>query len=573
MTARDRLLALVVPIVWGLNFVVIDEGLGDDMPPLLFLAIRFVFVAFPLVVFVPRPDLPWRTVAAVGVFMSFGQFSLLYLALDLGMPAGLASLVLQAQVMITILLAWVFLGERATPAQLVGVGIGAAGLLIVAVAHGARAEILPLLVTIGAATSWAVGNTITRAAKVSSGLSLVVWSALVVPVPCVLLALAFNGPTAVGDALAGFDGVAIASTAYTVIGASLVGYSIFNGLLARYPAADVVPFILLVPPVGIASAWLVQGEVPTALEAVGAVVMMGGVALAVLGGRRTPTVVSDLAVLPDGRPLLDERGHAFLLVGRREHRVEDAPLEAQALAERDLLRAVHRLLDHLRARLAHGGDRRGSRERVVQQVGGRDDAGDEPGTLRLLGAHVATREAQLHRLRLPDGAREALRAAHAGHHAELDLRLAEDGGVGGDEDVAHHRELATTAQRVAGDRGDERRADALERLPASEPVGRVHVEVRLLSHLLDVCPGGERAVRAGEDDRADAGVDVELGKERGELLHHLEGERVQRLRAVQRDERDAVTPLDEDRLALRRRHACASAEAAALMPERSAICR
>lgn len=373
MTARDRLLALVVPIVWGLNFVVIDEGLGDDMPPLLFLAIRFVFVAFPLVLFVPKPDLPWRTVVAVGAFMSFGQFSLLYLALDLGMPAGLASLVLQAQVMITVLLAWLFLGERAARAQLVGVGVGTAGLVIVAVAHGARAEILPLLVTIGAATSWAVGNTISRAARVSSGLSLVVWSALVVPGPCLALSLVFDGPAAMGDALAGFDGVAIFSTAYTVIGASLIGYSIFNGLLARYPAADVVPFILLVPPVGIASAWAVQGEVPTALEGVGAVVMMGGVALAVLGGRRPP-VVADLAVLPDGRPLLHERGHAFLLVGRGEHRVEDAPLEAEPLAERDLLRAVHGFLDHLRARLAHTGDRGGGRERFVEQVGGRDDA-------------------------------------------------------------------------------------------------------------------------------------------------------------------------------------------------------
>lgn len=301
MHARDRLLALVVPVIWGLNFVVIDEGLGDDMPPLLFLALRFVFVAFPALLFVPKPDLPWRTILAIGGFMSLGQFSLLYLALDLGMPAGLASLVLQAQVMVTILLAWAFLGERATRAQLVGVAVGTAGLVLVAAAHGARAPILPLLVTVGAATSWAIGNVLSRAARVASGLSLVVWSALVVPLPCLALSLAIDGPGQVGDALTGIDGIAIASTAYTVIGASLIGYTIFNGLLARYPAADVVPFILLVPPVGIASAWALQGEVPTALEGVGAVVMMGGVALATLGGRRTTAAqAAELADEPGG---------------------------------------------------------------------------------------------------------------------------------------------------------------------------------------------------------------------------------------------------------------------------------
>lgn len=304
MTSRDRLLALVVPVLWGLNFVVIDEGLGD-IPPLLFLSLRFVIVAFPLVLFVPRPDLPWRVLIGIGAFMSLGQFSLLYLALDLGMPSGLASLVLQVQVMGTILLAWLFLGEQATPRQLVGVGVGAAGLLIVAFAHGARAPILPLLITIGAATSWAVGNVLSRYAKVKSGLSVVVWSALVVPIPCLLLSLAFDGPSAIRAGVESIDGVAIASTLYTAIGASLIGYSLFNGLLSKYPAATVVPFILLVPPVGIASAWLLQSEVPTRLESLGAVVMMVGVATATFSGR-TPLVAPPGPGTASGDPAVED---------------------------------------------------------------------------------------------------------------------------------------------------------------------------------------------------------------------------------------------------------------------------
>ncbi|MDO9353599.1 MAG: EamA family transporter [Solirubrobacteraceae bacterium] len=281
MTSRDRLLALLVPVIWGLNFVILDEGL-EDVPPLLFLAMRFTFVALPLVFFVPRPQARWTTVFAIGGAMSFGQFSLLYLGLAAGMPAGLASLVLQVQVMFTILLAWLMLGERSTPKQIAGTLVGFAGLALVAVAHGARAPILPLLLVVGAAASWALGNVVVRRAQVTSGLSLVVWSALVVPIPAVGLSLLVDGPTEVGRALTHLDAVAIGSTAYTVIAASLVGYTIFNGLLARHPAGSVVPYILLVPPVGIASAWAVQGETPTGLELVGALVMMGGVAIATL---------------------------------------------------------------------------------------------------------------------------------------------------------------------------------------------------------------------------------------------------------------------------------------------------
>lgn len=280
MSARDSGLAVLVALLWGLNFVAIHLGI-EDVPPLLFLAIRFVLVAFPLVLFVRRPRTRWHVVVAVGAFMSLGQFSLLYLALSMGMPAGLASLVLQAQVMFTIVIAAVVLGERSTPRQVGGTVIGTVGLVVVAAGFGASAPVLPLVVTVGAALSWAIGNVVARAAKVESGLSLVVWSALVVPLPALALSLVVDGPDAIGSALAGFGAVTWLSTIYTVVGASLVGYTIFNGLMARHPASAVVPYILLVPPVGLASAWVVLDEVPSVVELVGAVVMLVGVAVAV----------------------------------------------------------------------------------------------------------------------------------------------------------------------------------------------------------------------------------------------------------------------------------------------------
>jgi O-acetylserine/cysteine efflux transporter len=288
MSLKHSLLAVLVMLLWGLNFVVIDEGL-DDVPPLLFLAIRFVLVALPLVFFVPRPAASWQTVVAVGTFMSLGQFSFLYVALDIGMPAGLASLVLQAQVIFTIVIAAVVIKELPSRRQVVGAGIGTAGLALVVVAHGAAAPLVPLVVTLGAALSWATGNVVTRRAGVQSGFSLVVWSALVVPVPAACLSLVVDGPEEVGRALTGLSGTAIASTLYTAIGASLIGYGIWNSLLARYPASAVVPFVLLVPVIGIAAAWIVQDEVPTALEIVGGVVMLAGVAAATISRRRATT--------------------------------------------------------------------------------------------------------------------------------------------------------------------------------------------------------------------------------------------------------------------------------------------
>ena len=284
MSLRHSLLAVLVMVIWGANFVVIDEGLAD-VPPLLFLAMRFTLVALPLVFFVPRPAETWRVVVAIGAFMSLGQFSFLYLALDLGMPAGLASLLLQAQVILTIVFASAVLRERPTRRQIFGASIGTAGLLTVVIAHGATAPVLPALVVLGAAISWAIGNVISRAAGVASGFSLVVWSALVVPLPALGLSLVVDGGDEVGRALTHLSWVAIGSTAYTALGASLLGYAIWNNLLARYPASAVVPFVLLVPVIGIGAAWIVQNEVPTVLEVVGGAVMLAGVATATIRGR------------------------------------------------------------------------------------------------------------------------------------------------------------------------------------------------------------------------------------------------------------------------------------------------
>jgi O-acetylserine/cysteine efflux transporter len=159
---------------------------------------------------------------------------------------------------------------------------------------------------LGGSLSWATGNVVARSAEISSGFSLVVWSALVVPIPAFLMSLAVDGPDEVVHALTHLSGVAVASTAYTAIGASLIGYGIWNSLLARYPASAVVPFVLLVPIVGIAAAWVCQDEVPTTLELVGGAVMLVGVAAATVtrtrrartAGRPGPSVPAGSASPP-----------------------------------------------------------------------------------------------------------------------------------------------------------------------------------------------------------------------------------------------------------------------------------
>ncbi len=101
MAWKDLLLALVVIVAWGVNFVVIKVGL-HGVPPMLLGALRFTLAAVPAVFFVPRPRIPWRMLLLYGATILLGQFVFLFTAMYVGMPAGLASLVLQAQAFFTL---------------------------------------------------------------------------------------------------------------------------------------------------------------------------------------------------------------------------------------------------------------------------------------------------------------------------------------------------------------------------------------------------------------------------------------------------------------------------------------
>ncbi|MDR5700040.1 EamA family transporter [Agromyces aerolatus] len=295
MAPKHVVLAVFVAVIWGVNFLAIDLGLRDT-PPLVLVALRFALVAVPLIFFVRKPTAPWRTIVGVGLFVSAGQFGLLFTAMHLGLPAGLAAVVLQCQMIFTIVVAAIALRERPTGRQLAGAAVGFAGLGVVALgrlegaAGGAgTAALLPLLICVAAGLSWGIGNVVARSAGPANGFGMVVWSAAVVPVPMLALSLLLDGPAVVGEALTTIGWPTVLSLAYTVVLASLVGYTIWYSLLGRYPAGLVAPFALLAPPVGLVSAAIVLGERPNPLELAGSVLLVGGVALGQLTRRARAT--------------------------------------------------------------------------------------------------------------------------------------------------------------------------------------------------------------------------------------------------------------------------------------------
>lgn len=284
MTPKDLLLALLVIVVWGLNFVVIKVGL-HDMPPMLLGALRFLLAAFPAIFFVRRPQVPLRWMLAYGLTISLGQFAFLFYAMHVGMPAGLASLVLQSQAFFTLFFAALFLGERLRGSNLFGLLVAACGLALIGQQGDRMMTLAGFALTIAAAAMWALGNVVTRKLGKVNLVGLVVWGSLIPPLPFLGLSLWLDGPQVIADSLRHFSLDSALVLVYLAFGATLLGYGLWSRLLSRYPASQVAPFSLLVPVVGISSSALLLGERLGSLQMFGAALVMAGLLINVWGGR------------------------------------------------------------------------------------------------------------------------------------------------------------------------------------------------------------------------------------------------------------------------------------------------
>ena len=288
MPVRHILLAFSVAALWGINFVAIDIGLRD-FPPLLFVALRYALMAFPAVLFFPRPKVALRYVIGFGLILSAGTQGLLFVSMHAGMPAGLASLVVQMQLVFTIGLSVVLLGERPGRRQLLGAFVALGGIAVIGVGRsGEHLPLAALLLCLGSALSWGAGNVIVRKAQAPDALALLVWSSLIAPLPLIALSFWLEGGGDIGTALTSASAESIAALVYVVIVATAFGIGSWTWLLRRHTASKVAPFALLTPVIGIGSAWAALGEKPDAVELAGAALVLCGLALVTFALRPAP---------------------------------------------------------------------------------------------------------------------------------------------------------------------------------------------------------------------------------------------------------------------------------------------
>lgn len=280
-------LVLAVVAVWGTNFVVIRVAL-EELPPLTFATLRYIFALLPAAFFVRRPAVTWRSLATYGVAIGFGQFGLLFIAMDGLISPGLASLVVQTQVFFTIGFAMWLSGERVRRFQLGALLLATLGIAVILANNDGTTTALGLTLVLGAAVGWAIGNHIAKASGTDDMLAFVIWASLFAIPPLLLGALIAEGPARMAESVGAASLATWGAVLWQSFGNTLFGYSAWGWLLSRHPASTVAPSAMLVPVFGMSASALFLGEPLQAWKLIAAGLVLSGLAINLLWPRLRP---------------------------------------------------------------------------------------------------------------------------------------------------------------------------------------------------------------------------------------------------------------------------------------------
>jgi O-acetylserine/cysteine efflux transporter len=291
---KHLILALLVTFVWGINFPITKVGL-DSLDPFVLTGVRFALAAIPLVFFIPRPSVHFGYVIAYGLIFGVGMWGAINYGISAGVAPGIASLIIQLSAFFTMFWGAILFREKLTGTQIFGAVVALLGLAGILASQQGAHQINGILLIIFSAFAWSVGNVLVKKSTVHEIFSFMVWASIFPPIPLLLGVWVTGGTHPFIQSWHNLGAIALLSLTFQVYLATHFAYWGWNSLLKLYPVSVVAPLSLLIPVFGIVSSVLLVREKLQPLELLSITVIIGGLAIGILGKRKSVV----LSVAPD----------------------------------------------------------------------------------------------------------------------------------------------------------------------------------------------------------------------------------------------------------------------------------
>lgn len=275
MQFKDILLLIIVTVIWGVNFSAIKLGL-NSMDPFLLSALRFTLCAFPLILFIKKPDVEFKYLILYGLSFGIGIWGIVHLAIYFGISAGISSLILQMGVFFTVIMGYFYLKEQINLAKKISFFVAFIGLFLILFVTDGSVSISGFILVLIAALFLAISNIIVKKAKTTEILGFIIWSSLFSPIPLILLAYLTQGENVFINFSDNLDFKVLISVLFQVYPTTLFGYWVWNKMISKYPVSSVAPYGLLVPIFGLLGSYFIYNEQIESIKFIAAVLIILG---------------------------------------------------------------------------------------------------------------------------------------------------------------------------------------------------------------------------------------------------------------------------------------------------------
>jgi O-acetylserine/cysteine efflux transporter len=278
MPSRDMLLAVMIAICWAFNLVVIKLAI-QGISPLTFGFLRFLFVAFPLVFFIKRPNVSLTKLVVVGLVLGVAKFAFLFKGLEQGIGIGVSSLTLQTQVIFTAIISYFAFGYRLSKKEIIGITVAMLGMVIFASKNFQGASFFGFSLVLMSAITWGISNNLCKTLKGVDMLSLTVWMSLVPPIPYFLLSQVWEGTDTFFVSMQALSFKELSATSYIAYIATLFGLTGWTWLMRQHNPSKVSIYGLLIPVFSVLFGWIFFDEHLDSMDMIGCFAVFTGLVI------------------------------------------------------------------------------------------------------------------------------------------------------------------------------------------------------------------------------------------------------------------------------------------------------
>ncbi|EKO3379805.1 EamA family transporter [Vibrio fluvialis] len=259
MQGRDLLLIISVMAIWGFNFSMIKLGVSE-MDPLLIAAARFFCATFPIIFFVRKPNVQWRYLMAYGLVFGTGIWGMASCSITFGLSSGMASVLLQTDVLTTVLVGVLLYKEVISARMAAGIVVSVVGLVVSIIYTNGNVTLAGVVFIMISAICWPLAGVIVRKSGTRSAFAFNIWGMLFAPLPLVALSVAMNGWDVLSNTYQQWNSNAWISVLFQAYPTTVFGYWVWNKMVLKYPMSQLAPMTLLVSVFALLSGYAIYDE-------------------------------------------------------------------------------------------------------------------------------------------------------------------------------------------------------------------------------------------------------------------------------------------------------------------------